>query len=168
MEYRTLGRTGLDVSVLSMGGLFVSKIGGGREQARAAVHRALELGVNYVDTAPGYLDSEEVLGEALEDVTRPYILSTKLGGRPQPFAAQALAEPGKQYTIYLYRPGGPVPGASVEFSPDMPRGRYQVEWVNPTTGAIESEEQVQHLGGERTLSSPPFAKDVALRVVGRG
>jgi len=88
MEYRTLGRTGLDVSVLSMGGLFVSKIGGDRDQARGAVHRALELGVNYVDTAPGYLDSEEVLGEALEDAARPYILSTKLGGRPQPFDAQ--------------------------------------------------------------------------------
>jgi aryl-alcohol dehydrogenase-like predicted oxidoreductase len=52
------------------------------------VWRALELGVNYVDTAPGYLDSEEVLGEALEGVTQPYILSTKLGGRPQPFDAQ--------------------------------------------------------------------------------
>jgi len=88
MEYRTLGRTGLDVSALSMGGLFVSRIGGGREQACAAVHRALELGVNYVDTAPGYLDSEEVLGEALEGVAQPYVLSTKLGGRPEPFDAQ--------------------------------------------------------------------------------
>ena len=85
MEYRMLGRTGLSVSRLGMGGLFVSKIGGGREQATAATRRALELGVNYVDTAPGYLDSEEVLGEALEGVPQPYVLSTKLGGRPQPF-----------------------------------------------------------------------------------
>jgi aryl-alcohol dehydrogenase-like predicted oxidoreductase len=52
------------------------------------VRRALELGVNYVDTAPGYRDSEEVLGYALEGVEQPYILSTKLGGRPQPFDAQ--------------------------------------------------------------------------------
>ncbi len=88
MEYRTLGRTGLEVSVLSMGGLFVSKVGGDRQQARAAVRRALELGVNFVDTAPGYLDSEESLGEALEGVPQPYILSTKLGGRPEPFNAQ--------------------------------------------------------------------------------
>jgi aryl-alcohol dehydrogenase-like predicted oxidoreductase len=88
MDYRTLGRTGLPVSVLSMGGLFVSKMGGERAQARAAVHRALDLGVNYIDTAPGYLDSEEVLGEALEGVTQPYILSTKLGGRPEPFDAR--------------------------------------------------------------------------------
>ena len=88
MRYRTLGKTGLQVSELGMGGLFVSKLGAVREEARRAVHRALELGVNYVDTAPGYLDSEEVLGYALEGVEQSYFLSTKLGGRPQPFDAQ--------------------------------------------------------------------------------
>ena len=89
MEKRILGRTGLEVSVLGMGGLFVSKIGGKeREDSYKAVRRALELGVNYVDTAPGYLDSEEVLGNALEGVPQPYYLSTKLGGRPQPFDAK--------------------------------------------------------------------------------
>lgn len=89
MEKRILGRTGLEVSVLGMGGLFVSKVGGeGREEACRAVRRALELGVNYVDTAPTYADSEEVLGLALEGVAQPYILSTKLGGRPQPFNPQ--------------------------------------------------------------------------------
>ena len=86
MEKRILGRTGLEVSVLGMGGLYVSKLGGGgREAACQAARRALELGVNYVDTAPNYADSEEVLGMALEGVTQPYYLSTKLGGRPKPF-----------------------------------------------------------------------------------
>lgn len=88
MKYRTLGKTGLEVSELGMGGLFVSSFGAAREEGVRAVRRALELGVNYVDTAPGYRDSEEVLGEALEGVPQPYILSTKLGGRPQPFDAQ--------------------------------------------------------------------------------
>ena len=78
----------MQVSELAMGGLFVSSIGGEYEQARAAVHRALELGVNYVDTAPGYLNSEEVLGRALEDVKVPYIISSKLSGRPQPLKPQ--------------------------------------------------------------------------------
>ncbi|MDP6996874.1 MAG: aldo/keto reductase [Candidatus Poribacteria bacterium] len=86
MEQRLLGRTGLPVSLLGMGGLFVSQVGGGdRDQACQAVHRALELGVNYVDTAPGYADSEEVLGLALEGTSQPYLISTKLGGHPQPF-----------------------------------------------------------------------------------
>ena len=88
MRYRALGKTGLKVSELGMGGLFVSSYGAERREARRAVRRALELGVNYVDTAPGYLDSEEVLGWALEGVEQPYILSTKLGGRPRPFAPQ--------------------------------------------------------------------------------
>lgn len=89
MEKRRLGRTGLEVSVLGLGGLFVSKVGGKpREEARWVVRRALELGINYIDTAPSYADSEEVLGEALEGVTQPYILSTKLGQRPQPFNAK--------------------------------------------------------------------------------
>ena len=87
MEKRILGRTGLEVSVLGMGGLFVSNIGGrGRDEACKAVRRALELGVNYVDSAPTYADSEEVLGMALEGVPRDsYYISTKIGGRPQPF-----------------------------------------------------------------------------------
>ena len=85
MEYRTLGRTGLRVSALGMGGLFISSRSAARDEARLAVRRALELGVTYFDTAPGYHDSEQVLGEALEAVREPYILSTKLGGRPQPF-----------------------------------------------------------------------------------
>ena len=85
MKYRTLGRTGLEVSELSLGGLFVSKVGGELAQGCAAVRRALELGVNYIDTAPGYANSEEVLGQALKGFDQPLILSTKLGGRPQPF-----------------------------------------------------------------------------------
>jgi aryl-alcohol dehydrogenase-like predicted oxidoreductase len=88
VKYRTLGKTGLEVSELGMGGLFVSSHGAKREEGVRAARRALELGVNYVDTAPGYRDSEEVLGEALEGVPQPYILSTKLGGRPQPFDPQ--------------------------------------------------------------------------------
>jgi aryl-alcohol dehydrogenase-like predicted oxidoreductase len=86
MDRRRLGRTDIDVSQLGLGGLFVSRVGGrGRDEARAAIHRALELGINWIDTAPTYADSEEVLGIALEDVTRPYGISTKLGGRPSPF-----------------------------------------------------------------------------------
>ncbi len=88
MRYRTLGRTGLKVSELGMGGLFISSVGAERDEGILAVRRALELGVNYVDTAPGYANSEEVLGAALENVEEPYILSTKLGGRPIPFNPQ--------------------------------------------------------------------------------
>lgn len=80
-----LGRTGLQVSRLGLGGLFVASFVTGIEQAGEAVRTALDLGINYIDTAPTYGNSEEVLGLALEGEKRPFILSTKLGGRPSPF-----------------------------------------------------------------------------------
>jgi len=89
MEKRTLGRTGLEVSRLSLGGLFVSSIGTDFKGARRAVRRAVELGVNYVDTAPGYSDSEQALGRVLPELDQTLILSTNLGGRPQPFEPQS-------------------------------------------------------------------------------
>lgn len=88
MRTRKLGKTGLEVSELGLGGLFISSVGADYETARQAIHRALALGVNYIDTAPSYANSEKVLGKALEDVQTPFLLSTKLGGRPQPFKPQ--------------------------------------------------------------------------------
>ncbi|MBI4556769.1 MAG: aldo/keto reductase [Candidatus Hydrogenedentes bacterium] len=91
MKKRKLGRTGLEVSELALGGLFISSHGSVFEDARRAIRRAVELGVNYIDTAPGYRDSEEVLGKVLPEIDAPIILSTKLGGRPQPFQPQDRA-----------------------------------------------------------------------------
>src|SRR5690606_35012059 len=78
MKKRILGRTGLSVTELGLGGLFVSRYGGAYEQGKAAIHRAMKHGVNYIDTAPGYGDSEEVLGRALEGVNTPLVFSNKL------------------------------------------------------------------------------------------
>jgi aryl-alcohol dehydrogenase-like predicted oxidoreductase len=88
MKKRVLGKTGLEVSELGLGGLYVSSFGAEYEEGRRAILRALDLGVNYVDTAPGYANSEEVIGKALQGVEAPYVLSTKLGGRPRPFRPQ--------------------------------------------------------------------------------
>jgi aryl-alcohol dehydrogenase-like predicted oxidoreductase len=97
MEYRQLGSTDMRVSRLSLGGLFVASLFTGIEEARGTVHRALEAGINFIDTAPGYLNSEEVLGKCLEGVQTPFFLSTKLGGRPQPF--QPKDKDGLFYSI---------------------------------------------------------------------
>ena len=78
MNYRTLGKTGLRVSVLgfgcgNVGGLMIRGAPAERERA---VARALELGINYFDTAPSYGDgvSEENLGLALKALgTTPYV-----------------------------------------------------------------------------------------------
>ncbi|MDA1257514.1 MAG: aldo/keto reductase, partial [Chloroflexi bacterium] len=67
MEYRTLGRTGLKVSLLGYGTGGARKFGAATglsaSERQAFVRRALDLGVNFFDTAGGYGDSEEYLGE---------------------------------------------------------------------------------------------------------
>ncbi len=88
MEKRILGRTGLEVSRLALGGLFISEYGGEFEQSKKAAFKALESGINYIDTAPAYFDSEKVLGNIIKDWPGKLVISTKLGGRPTPFNPQ--------------------------------------------------------------------------------
>jgi aryl-alcohol dehydrogenase-like predicted oxidoreductase len=88
MRYRTLGKTGIEVSELGMGGAWITRRAAEREEGIRAIRRALELGVNYIDTAPGYADSEEVVGLALDGFAHSCTVATKLGGRPVPFDAR--------------------------------------------------------------------------------
>ena len=81
MNYRKLGASELLVSEISLGSWLT--YGGGVERDRAiqCVHRALELGINLIDTANVYANgaAEELLGEALAKVPRKdYVLATKL------------------------------------------------------------------------------------------
>ena len=92
MRTRTLGRTAIEVSELSLGGLFTSNLGGGVEESAKILQSAIDLGINYIDTAPRYGNSEETLGKVFEQIQlpadSPLIISTKLGGRPEPFNPQ--------------------------------------------------------------------------------
>lgn len=90
METRRLGRTDLQISVLSIGGLYTSSLAGGEAETRRIMQRAAELGVNAIDTAPAYADSEATVGQALKGNDAPLIITTKLGGRPQPFNPQDI------------------------------------------------------------------------------
>ena len=82
MLYRTLGKTGLRVSLMSFGSGGPSNLGqpaGLSDQGqRELLRRCLELGVNFFDTSTNYGQSEEILGRDLEGVPRDsYILGTK-------------------------------------------------------------------------------------------
>lgn len=90
METRKLGRTGLDISVLSIGGLYTSSLAGGESETRRIMERAMDLGINAIDTAPAYADSEATVGQAIAGMEAPLIITTKLGGRPQPFDPQNI------------------------------------------------------------------------------
>lgn len=84
MQYRVLGKTGLRVSALSLGGSALGGVFGPVDEAEAirAVHTALDLGINYIDTSPfyGLTRAETVLGNALKGVPRSrYLIATKVG-----------------------------------------------------------------------------------------
>ncbi|WP_421740516.1 aldo/keto reductase [Cellulomonas sp.] len=70
MEYRQLGKTGLTVSEIGYGawGIGASAwIGAREDESVTALHRAIELGVTFVDTARGYGESERIVGSVLRD-----------------------------------------------------------------------------------------------------
>jgi L-galactose dehydrogenase len=82
MQYRRFGRTGLQVSLMGLGSGGPSQLGQGSGVAEADAHRvvrrALDLGINLIDTAADYRDSEGILGRALQGVPRDsYVLCTK-------------------------------------------------------------------------------------------
>jgi hypothetical protein len=74
-----------------------------------------------------------------------------------------LAEVGRQYAIYLW--GG---GPTLDFAMALPAGDYETAWVNPADGKVISTETVEgHTGGGRTLKTPIFLEDMALKVIRR-
>ena len=75
MEYRILGKTGLRVSRVGLGGIPIQRIDalGTRELLRVMMAE----GMNYIDTARGYTVSEEYLGFALEGIREHFVLATK-------------------------------------------------------------------------------------------
>lgn len=84
LPLRRLGRTGLEVTGLGMGGAGIGRGNVTDAEAVEAVRRAISLGINYLDTAPLYGESERRVGLALADGWREKIfLATKTGTHPE-------------------------------------------------------------------------------------
>lgn len=85
MQRRTLGRTGLDVTVLGYGAMEIRgpRVWGGRaiepDQAEVILNAVLDAGINFIDTSPDYGQSEEFIGRFLKDRRNDYYLATKCG-----------------------------------------------------------------------------------------
>ena len=76
MEKRILGRTGFEVSIVGFGGIPIQRVD--QDTAYELVKAAYDNGINFIDTARGYMESERLLGYALEKVGRDkFILATK-------------------------------------------------------------------------------------------
>jgi aryl-alcohol dehydrogenase-like predicted oxidoreductase len=91
MDRRKLGRQGLEVGALGLGCMGMSDFYGPADEAEsvATIHRALDLGVDLLDTADMYgpFKNEELVGRAIRDRRHRVVLATKFGNRRSPDGA---------------------------------------------------------------------------------
>lgn len=138
MQTRKLGHTDLEITLLGFGAW---ALGGGGwhaswgpqddQESIAAIHHAIERGINWIDTAAiyGYGHSEEVVGRAIEGMSEKPLIFTK--------CARVLDENGK--------PGGNLNGANIrrELEGSLKRLKvdmidlYQIHWPEPDSGIEE-------------------------------
>lgn len=80
MHYRPLGRTGITVSAYGLGTLmFATRMGNDPAESARIIHKAIDAGINLIDSADAYGDSEEVVGKALAGRRDEVVLATKVG-----------------------------------------------------------------------------------------
>ena len=105
MHYRELGRTGWKVSAISMGAWAIGGSWGEVEdkESLAALHRAVDLGVNFFDTADVYGDgrSERLVAKLREERSEPIFIATKIGRRLNPHVAEGYNR--ENLTAYVER-----------------------------------------------------------------
>src|SRR5512145_1463796 len=105
MHYRELGRTGWKVSSISFGAWAIGGTWGNVQDAEslAALHRTLDLGVNFFDTADVYGDghSEQLLAKLRKERSEPFYIATTFGRRSNPHIANSYTR--ENITSYVER-----------------------------------------------------------------
>jgi aryl-alcohol dehydrogenase-like predicted oxidoreductase len=102
MKYRALGRTGLQVSEIGFGAWAIGGSWWGKQQENAsieALHQALDLGVNIIDTAAGYGDgkSERIIGRVLKERKERINVATKTPPAPGPWPPSPYCDMNVRY-----------------------------------------------------------------------
>jgi len=101
MRYRELGRTGLSVSEIGYGAWGIGGsmwIGADERESVRALHRAIELGVTFIDTARGYGESERIVGGVLRDhAGEGLVVATKIPPRNRIWPAPGGVDPSEAF-----------------------------------------------------------------------
>jgi aryl-alcohol dehydrogenase-like predicted oxidoreductase len=105
MNYRNLGRTGFDISEISFGAWAIGGSWGQPDdrESMAALHRAVDLGINFIDTADVYGDgrSERLVAQLRRERSEKIIVATKAGRRLSPHVADGYN--AKNLTAFVER-----------------------------------------------------------------
>jgi aryl-alcohol dehydrogenase-like predicted oxidoreductase len=105
MKYRALGRTGWNVSEISFGAWAIGGSWGEQDdkESMATLHRAIDLGINFIDTADVYGDgrSERLVAQLKRERSEKIIVATKAGRRLSPHTADGYN--AKNLTVFVER-----------------------------------------------------------------
>lgn len=158
MEYRKLGKSDLTISAITFGAWAIGGWmwgGADRRQAIKAIHKAVDLGITSIDTAPvyGMGTSEEITGDAVRELSRDKIqLLTKYGlvweGTKGSVHIKNSEHQGRRYDVYRYAAADSI---RKECEDSLRRLKtdyidlYQIHWPDPTTPAEETMETVARL-----------------------
>jgi aryl-alcohol dehydrogenase-like predicted oxidoreductase len=182
MEYRELGRTGVKVSPLCLGAMMFGAWGNtDHEESIRIIHRALDAGVNFIDTADVYSrgESEEIVGRALAGGRRDsVVLATKvhgtMGDDPNEFGnsrrwivkeVESSLRRLQTDWIDLYQIHRPEPGTDIDETlgalTDLVRAgkvRYIGSSTFPASQLVEAQWVAERRGRERFVSEqPPYS-----------
>ena len=163
MEYRILGKSGLKISRLGLGGIPIQRIDA--EGARALIGELVEAGVNFIDTARGYTVSEEYLGYALEGVREKFVIATKSTARTKEAMAKDIdtsLEKLRTNYIDLYQMHNPsakelevatAPGGALEALVEA-RAAGKIGHIGITLHSLELFERAVELDWVETVMFP--------------
>lgn len=156
MQYRRLGRTGLMVSVVGFGGVSIQRIP--MEASTAVIRRAHDVGMNIIDSAHSYTDSEEKIGEGIAPHRHDWIVATKTLERSRDGVKRDLA-------------------TSLEKLKTDHIDIYQVHWLNDEEilaqvlkrdGAVAAMREAQAEGLVRFVGLSAHSAEIAIKAVKTG
>ncbi len=128
------------------------------------------------DTQTLIVPQKKILKNFLESFDfSKMVCFTGFSGVPAGGHASALAEPGKQYGIYLFHAKYDekwgahfvaTPGAYKDniVLKAIPPSSYELEWIDPATGTVTERKKISWGGGDLTIATPTYKTDVALRM----
>jgi aryl-alcohol dehydrogenase-like predicted oxidoreductase len=181
MEHRTLGTTGLEVSPLCLGAMMFGAWGNpDHDDSVKIIHRALDAGINFIDTADVYSqgESEEIVGKAIKGRRDDLVIATKFHGRMGEglnrsgnsrrwivrACEDSLRRLGTDY-IDLYQVHRPEPGTDVDetlgaLSDLVHQGkvRYLGSSTFPASAIVEAQWTAERRHRERFVcEQPPYS-----------